>query len=163
MPKHLTFIAVLAFLGSAACGGDREARETADDLTARPDGATASAGGLCGLFSRQEIAALLALPVDEGTAAGPGGTACQWDATRDDAAYVQVQVVPGQDYWSNPTRADGYESLDGIGSEAYVHPELGGWTAGALTDTAVAAVSLAGGAASRETAVRLLGQLVERM
>jgi hypothetical protein len=44
-----------------------------------------------------------------------------------------------------------------------VHPELGGWTAGALTDTAIAAVSLAGGSASRATAVRLLGQLVDRM
>jgi hypothetical protein len=38
MPKH-PYIAVLAFLGVVACGGDREARETADDLTARPDGA----------------------------------------------------------------------------------------------------------------------------
>jgi hypothetical protein len=162
MPKH-PYIAVLAFLGVVACGGDREARETADDLTARPDGATASAAGVCGLFSRQEITALLGLPVEGGTAAGPSGTGCQWDATRDDAAYVQVQVIPGQDYWSNPTRAEGYESLDGVGSEAYVHPALGGWTAGALTDTAVAAVSLAGGAASRATAVRLLGQLVDRM
>lgn len=163
MRKHTSFIAILAAVGSAACGGEPQAGETADALTGRTAGASASASGVCGLFSRQEIAALLALPVAEGSVAGPGGTACQWDATSDDAAYAQVQVIPGQDYWSNPTRADGYQPVGGIGSEAYVHPELGGWTAGALTDTAVAAVAVAGGAASRETAVRLLGQLVERM
>jgi hypothetical protein len=161
MPKRGSILCVLAAVVMAACGGEPRAEQVADATTGRA--ASASPSPICGLFTRQEISSLLALPVGDGEVAGPLGTACQWDATGDDASYVQVQIVPGHDYWSNPTRAPGYEAVGGIGSEAYVHPELGGWAAGARTDTAVAAVSLAGGAASGETAVRLLRMLVERM
>jgi hypothetical protein len=161
MSKHAVTAAILSALVAAACGSEPAPGETADAVAARPAGDAAS--GVCGLFTREEVGSLLALPVEPGEVAGPQGTACQWDARSDDASYAQVQVVSGADYWSRPTGAAGYEAVEGIGSEAYVHPELGGWTAGALTDTAVAAVSVVGGAASRETAVRLLRMLVERM
>jgi hypothetical protein len=161
MPKRGPILSVLAAVFVTACGGEPQVEQGTDASTGRV--ASANPSPACRLFTRQEISSLLALPVGDGEVAGPLGTSCQWDATSDDASYVQVQIIPGHDYWTNPTRASGYEAVSGIGSEAYVHPELGGWTAGALTDTAVAAVSLAGGAASGETAVRLLRMLVERM
>jgi hypothetical protein len=161
MPKRPPRVLFLTAMLAAACGGDPQAESAAEASIANTT--RSSQSPTCALFSRQEISSLLTLPVNEGEVAGPLGTACQWDATSDDAAYVQVQIIPGDDYWSNPIRAAGYEAVSGIGREAYVHPEFGGWTAGALTDTAVAAVAMAGGAASRDAAVGLLRSLVQRM
>ena len=86
------------------------------------------------------------------------GSACQWNGN--DGASVQVQIVP-KDYWETPDLADGYRKLPGIGTAAYVVPQLGGWTAGALTDRAVV-VSLSGGRATADAAVALPRTVISR-
>jgi len=118
---------------------------------------------LCSLFTTAEIKEFLGASVRAGRMAGPAGTACQWSGTGEGVAtYAQVQVIKGTEYWNTPTKAKGYESLSGIGKEAYIVPEGGGWAAGALTDTAVLAAALSGSSASRENTVRLLRALLER-
>lgn len=120
-------------------------------------------GDLCALFTTAEIKEFLGAPVAAGRMAGPAGTACQWSGTGAGlATYAQIQVIKGTDYWSTPSKAKGYEALSGIGKEAFVVPEAGGWAAGALTDSAVLGAALSGTSASRESAVRLLRALLER-
>ena len=118
---------------------------------------------LCSLFTTKEIQELLGAPVGAGKVAGPLGTACQWDGSSDtDATYAQIQVIEDTSYWSKPSLAEGYKALSGIGKEAFVVPEMGGWSAQALTDTAVNAVAVNGGTATSDTAVKLLRLLLER-
>jgi hypothetical protein len=118
---------------------------------------------LCSLFTAKEIQELLGAPVGAGKVAGPLGTACQWDGSSDaDAIYAQIQVIEDTNYWSKPSLAEGYKALSGIGKEAFVVPEMGGWSAHALTDTAVFAVAVNGGTANSDTAIKLLRLLLER-
>lgn len=118
---------------------------------------------LCSLFTAKEIQELLGAPVGAGKVAGPLGTACQWDGSSDaDAIYAQIQVIEDTNYWSKPSLAEGYKALSGIGKEAFVVPEMGGWSAHALTDNAVLAVAVTGGSATSDTAVKLLRLLLER-
>lgn len=143
---------------AAGCSRDSE-REAASPADASPGAGAGSSSALCSLFDTQEIQTLLGTPVAAATAAGG---ACQWDGTTDDAAYGQIHVVAVR-YWTPPSSAEGYEKLSGIGKEAFVAPEMGGWQAGALTDTAAVMVSVKSGSANRDTAVRLLRDLLGRM
>jgi hypothetical protein len=118
---------------------------------------------LCSLFTTAEIKEFLGASVAAGRMAGPAGTACQWSGAGEGvAAYAQIQVIKGTEYWTAPSTAKGYEAVSGIGKEAFVVPEAGGWAAGALTDAAVLGAALSGGKASKESAVRLLRALLER-
>lgn len=141
---------------TANCSGDNKPAEQT------PSAGAGSSSGLCSLFDKQEIQTLLGTPVAPETAAGPDASACQWNGTTDDAAYAQIQVVAVR-YWTPPKAADGYEKLSGLGKEAFVAPEMGGWQAGALTDTAAVLVAAKSGSANRDTAVRLLRDLLGRM
>jgi len=123
----------------------------------------AAAMDRCTLLTAGEAAAAVGGPVGPGYAAGPMQTACQWDGTADEAAYVQVQVIDDPSYWSPPTLADGYAELTGIGEKAYVLPEMGGFAAGALDRGHVVVVGLAGGGASAESAESLLRLVVDRL
>ena len=84
-------------------------------------------------------------------------------STSDMAIYAQIQVIKDTSYWNRPTMAAGYEALSGIGKEAYVVPEAGGWSAGALTDTAVVIVAVNGGTSDRAAAVAFLRTVLERL
>jgi hypothetical protein len=126
-------------------------------------GPTIAAEGRCALLSEQEAAAVLGQPVKPGVIAGPLGTACQWDARKDDDAWVQVQVIDDPGYWSKPSLAPGFQRVPGIGREAYVVPEFGGWAAGALLEARLAVVSVAGGSSTRDRAVGLLQTVVSRL
>jgi hypothetical protein len=118
---------------------------------------------LCSLFTTKEIQDLLGAPVGAGKVAGPLGTACHWSGSGDaEAIYAQIQVIEDTNYWSKPSLAEGYKALSGIGKEAFVVPEMGGWNAQALTDTAVLAVAVNGGTANSDTAIKLLRLLLER-
>jgi len=143
---------------AADCSGDTKAAEE----TASAAASVGSSSDLCSLFNTQEIRTLLGTPVAVSTVSPPSASACQWDGTTDDGAYAQVQVV-GVRYWTPPKSAEGYEKLSGLGKEAFVAPEMGGWQAGALTDTAAALVAVKSGSATRETAVRFLRDMLGRM
>jgi hypothetical protein len=157
--------------GSAASASAAASPETAAsaDAAASPDSATgaiaasADSSPLCGLFTAQEIEATLGAPVGAGSVAGPLGTACQWNGSSSDATYAQIQVIEDESYWSAPTLGEGYEELSGIGQEAYVIPELGGWTAGALTDKGIVAVALNGGTASHDSVIQFLRDVIARL
>ena len=80
-----------------------------------------------------------------------------------DDAWVQVQVIDDPGYWSKPSLAHGFQRVPGIGKEAYVVPEFGGWAAGALLEARLAVVSVAGGSSTRDRAVGLLQTVVSRL
>jgi hypothetical protein len=92
-------------------------------------------------------------------------SACQWEGNSagDEGVYAQIQMINGTRYWEKHTGAKGYEVLPGIGKEAFVATSLGGWEAGTVTDAAVVFVSLNGGTASRDTAVKFLRSTLERL
>lgn len=160
--RKLISVLVLALL-VAGCSSGPNPGGTGANPGATPAASPASQEGLCSLFTREEIEELLGTPVENGDVAGPLGTACQWNGSADDSAYAQVQVISDTTYWEKPTLAEGYEQLDGIGKEAFVVPELGGWRAGAVTDASVIMVSVSGGTSNRDTAIRLLRSSLERL
>ncbi len=151
---------VLLLLAVAGCSDDSQ--KAAGDGTADAARDDDAAHGLCALFDPEEIQELLGARVGDGQTAGPLGTACQWDGN-EDGVYVQIQVLAGTEYWEKPSLAPGYQAIEGLGHEAYVVPDLGGWRAGALTDDAVAIVSMNGNSADRERTVKLLRRLMARM
>ncbi len=164
MEKDRRLISVLVLtLLATGCYSRPDPGGTGANPGNTPAASPASQEGLCSLFTREEIQELLGTPVENGDVAGPLGTACQWNGSADDSAYAQVQVISDTTYWEKPTLAKGYEQLDGIGKEAFVVPEMGGWRAGALTDASVIMVSVSGGTSNRDTAIRLLRTSLERL
>ena len=165
--RKIAFLLLLA-LSAASCSAETEPAEKASSPVTTPTADTtptaAPSSGLCSLFTTEEIKQLLGAPVDAGKVAGPMDTACHWSGSTDaDAVYAQIQVIKDTSYWSKPTLAKGYEALSGVGKEAFVAPELGGWSASALTETAGVSVAINGGKADRDAAVRLLRLLLERL
>jgi hypothetical protein len=130
-----------------------------------PNTTAAAPSSLCSLFTPTEITEILGAPVGEGKVAGPLDSACQWDGNSagDDGVYAQIQLINDTRYWEKHTGAKGYEVLSGIGKEAFVASSLGGWEAGTVNDRAVVFVSLSGGSASRDTAVKFLRSTLERL
>ncbi len=165
--RQMAFLLLLA-LTAASCSGETERAEKVSSPGTTPAASTstsaAPSSGLCSLFTTEEIKELLGAPVGAGKVAGPMDTACHWSGSTDAAAvYAQIQVINDTSYWSKPTLAKGYEALSGISKEAFVVPELGGWSAGAVTDTAVVSVAVNGGTADRDAAVKLLRLFIERL
>lgn len=125
--------------------------------------ASAPTSELCALFTTQEIEGILGAPVGAGAVAGPLDTACQWSGSGSGATYAQIQVIDDPRYWAAPKLGEGYEELSDISNEAYVIPELGGWTASTLTDSGIVAVGLADGSASGDSTVQFLRTVLERL
>jgi hypothetical protein len=125
----------------------------------------AATSRLCSLYTPAEIKEILGAPVGEGEVAGPMDSACQWNgrSVGADGVYAQIQMIDGTRYWEKHSGAKGYEVLHGIGKEAFVATSLGGWEAGTVNDKAVVFVSLNGGTASRDTAVKFLQSTLERL
>jgi len=165
--RQMAFLLLLA-LTAASCSGETERAEKVSSPGTTPAASTSTSAApssdLCSLFTTEEIKELLGAPVGAGKVAGPMDTACHWSGSTDAAAvYAQIQVINDTSYWSKPTLAKGYEALSGISKEAFVVPELGGWSAGAVTDTAVVSVAVNGGTADRDAAVKLLRLFIERL
>jgi len=118
---------------------------------------------LCSLFTSVEIRDLLGVSVDEGKVAGPLDSACQWDGTGVDGAFAQIQLINDPRYWEKHSGAEGYEVIKGIGKEAFVATSLGGWEAATVNDKAVVFVTLNGGLASRDLAVKFLRSSLDRL
>lgn len=76
------------------------------------------------------MAKLLGKPVKDGHTATLG-YGCQWETTDDSYDSFIVSRVPKR-YYVAPTGAPKYEKISGIGEDAYLDYELGGWTAGAI-------------------------------
>ena len=123
----------------------------------------AGAEGRCALLSVEEVARALNAPVHPGETAGPLGTACQWNGRDHDEVYLQVRVIDDTNYWSTPRLAAGFRRVAGIGKEAYVVPEMGGWSAGALMENRLAVVALSGTSANAEAAIEVLRTVVSRL
>jgi hypothetical protein len=159
---------VLAVVVTSCSGGKERAAEVKSPTPSVNTTTTNAtpANKLCSLFTAAEIEEVLGAPVGEGHVAGPMGSACQWDGSNagDEAVNAQIQLIDDTRYWEKHTGAKGYELLHGIGKEAFVASSMfGGWEAGTLTDKAVVFVSLSGGSASRDTAVKFLRTSLERL
>lgn len=159
---------LLLALTLTSCSGGKESAESAKSSgnpSAASPGTTANAttSRLCALYTPAEIKDLLGAPVRAGEVAGPMDSACQWNVSGGEGGYAQIQMINGTNYWEKHTGARGYEALHGIGKEAFVATSLGGWEAGTVTDKAVVFVSLSGGLASRDTAVKFLQSTLERL
>lgn len=158
----LSIVTVLAALLVHACSGDPGNAAQAERSSKDTSGTHATTG-LCSLFTREEIGALLGTTVEAGYPAGVmKDKACQWDGSADEDAVAHIQWLP-VDAWTPPKGARGFERVNGIGREAYVVPELGGWAAGALRDDDGVMVAVAGGTSTRETALELLRELLSRI
>ncbi len=114
------------------------------------------------MFTVDEVQELLGAPVGPGEDAALG-TGCQWSGDSSaDATYLQIQVIEDPSYYVEQSLGDGFEQVSGIANAAFVIPELGGWAGGAQSDSSTYAVAVNGGTASKEAAISLLRQLVER-
>ena len=141
--------------------GSTPTKPAGTKVTTGPQGGDAGKG-LCGLFSTEEIADRLGLPVGAGETAGPLGSACQWSVDSDDGGFVQIQRVPA-DYWTMPSMSKSFKPLPGVGKEAYTDTGLPGeWTAGALHGKEATVVGMHNGKSSREAAAALLKETLSR-
>jgi hypothetical protein len=161
MHPYKTFAAcVFAALASAAAaqGVPQDAKKAKDRLTGDAAGKAAD-NPQCKLFTPAEAGKYIGEPVGVGQNAAMG-SGCQWPA-KGDGGDVMVQVVEAR-YFTAPSAAKGYKPLSGIGSKAYVLPEMGGWVAAALVGQEAVLVSVAGKAASEAQAVALLQETLKR-
>lgn len=160
---------LLLSLTMTSCSGGKEragsAKSPGAPSTVSPGTTATAPSRLCSLFTTAEIKEILGAPVGDGKVAGPMDSACQWEGNSagDEGVYAQIQLINDTHYWEKHTGAKGYEVLPGIGKEAFVATSLGGWEAGTVTDKAVVFVSLNGGSASRDTAVKFLRSTLERL
>lgn len=168
-----TVAACLLLLACAGADGQAgadtaEADGTTGDAVGQNGGDAARSGGTraagpCALFTREEIGRMLGRGVDEGYVAGPMDTACQWDSPTDEDAYASVQVISDTQYWETRSGVRGYETHAGVAQEAFTAPELGGWIAGARTETRIVFTSVNGGNASRDLALEMLRTALQRL
>ena len=118
---------------------------------------------ICSMFTQQEVELMYGARLKPGQTAGPLGSACQWDAAEGEG-YFQIQIIDDVKYWGKQSLVPGYEELKGVAKEAFVVPEFGdGYSAQAVTDKQIIAVSMRGGATSRDAAVGALKTVIERL
>ena len=128
------------------------------DLAAQ--GGASSPDKSCSLFTPSEITKLLGVPVAAGTSAIAG---CQWAATTDDTSLAQIQIIADTSYYEPHKGAEGYQELKGVGLYGWSANDFLGWTASANTGRHVLIAAVNGGKSDRDTAIRFLRLLVERV
>ncbi|HEY7481187.1 MAG TPA: hypothetical protein VH680_11785 [Gemmatimonadales bacterium] len=114
----------------------------------------------CSLFTPGEITKLLGVPVAAGESAIAG---CQWAATTDDSSLAQIQIIEDTSYYEPHKDAEGYQELKGVGLYGWSGNDFLGWTASANTGRHVLIVAVNGGTSDRDTAIRFLRMLVQRV
>ena len=155
-----------------ACGGSSTTSDADGGTDASsPENPTAIASALasgtdkaksatCGYYTRAEISDVLGAKVGEGHDAA-SGFGCQWtDDSQDNVSAIVTVVEPR--YYEDPSLADGYEEVSGIGTKAYVVPQLGGYQAGSLLENKAVGVIMSGGKSSKDAAVAFLRETVKR-
>lgn len=160
----LGFALILA--GCSGTDGQADPGDTAaagQEAAPTQTGSSARGEGPCALFTRAEIARIAGRPVSEGVVGAPGNTGCQWESAQDEETYVGIQVISDTQYWEPRHGVQGYQTHEGVAARAFTAPEMGGWLAGAMTDTRVAYASINGVNASRENALAFLKMLVARL
>ena len=160
--RRLVAFGLLLSLASGCNAAESTAAKDAEALAARLSGddkQAATDNPQCKLFTKAEVAEYIGSPVAPGKNAA-SGLGCQWvaQAGRGD---VIVAVVPEQ-YFEVPSLGDGFKELAGIGTNAFVIPEMGGWAAGALDGKEGVRVSVAGSKASEAGAIALLKEALKR-
>lgn len=115
----------------------------------------------CALFTQSEIKTLLGVPVAV-DAGSPSIAGCQW-TTADDESYAQIQIIEDTSYYEPHKGAEGYQELTGVGLNGWSGYELGSWVASANTGRFVLITMVASAKSDRDTAIKFLGMLVERM
>lgn len=143
----------------AACSSPRDdALKTADAIrTSGSSSNTASNDPVCKLFSSGDAARYVGKPTNDAETAISG---CQWAATAPPGRMI-VQVVP-PDYHEKPENSPGYRVLHGIGTDGFVAPYMGGWTAGALTGKHAVHVTLSGDGVTEASTTSLLQEAIKR-
>jgi hypothetical protein len=144
-------------LGAGAVSA-QDPKKTADQLTGDAKGSAAN-NPVCKLFTPAEASKYVGKTVGEGKNAAMG-SGCQW-AAKDYEADVMVQIVPAS-YHEEPKLAKGFQAMPSLGTRAFVVPEMGGWKAAVLRGQESIIVSVAGPAASQQTAVALLKETLSR-
>ena len=130
---------------------------TAAASAASSDEPGSAGSGLCGVFTREELAPFLGADPGPGSGGGPLDSTCQWGAGDAD---VMIQKVPTE-YFEDPRAADGYRELDGIGDAAYVAPHAFGRITAARTPDAAYLV-IASDDTDEAAQVGLLSRFIER-
>lgn len=137
----------------------------------------AMADAPCKLFARAEAAAYVGAPVSEGERAlVPGVVGCSW-ADEASGNKMSVGVIPAGNalqlkFWGFE-KWEGFRSVPGIGSKAYVArspimevagEKFGGeWQAGAIVGADYVSVALKGPNAAPEAALALLNEAIKRL
>ena len=114
---------------------------------------------MCKLFTAAEASKYVGKTVGDGKNAAMG-SGCQW-AAKDYDGDMMVQVVPAS-YHEQPTLAKGFQAMPNLGTKGFVVPEMGGWKAAVLRGEESIIVTVAGPAASQQTAVALLKETLSR-
>jgi hypothetical protein len=152
---------LIAALALAACGkavapedGKRTTGFLHGDADERPDD-----NPMCRLFSAREAGAYAGETLKSGENAGMG-SGCRWPAI-EGKGNVMVVAIPS-DYAERPSTAPGYTTVSGIGEDAFIVPERGGFAAGATVGLDFIKVSVAGKEASAGKALTLLRETIKR-
>ena len=151
----------LLFVGCILAAGAvsaQDPKKTADQLTGDAKGSAAN-NPVCKLFTAAEASKYVGKTVGDGKNAAMG-SACQW-AAKDYEGDMMVQIVPAS-YHSQPTLAKGFQAMPNLGMKGFVVPEMGGWKAALLRGDESIIVTVAGPAASQQTAVALLKETLSR-
>lgn len=136
----------------------QDPKKTADQLTGDAKGSAAN-NSLCKLFTPAEASKYVGKIVGNGQNAAMG-SGCQW-AAKDDDGDMMVQIVSAS-YHEQPTLAKGYKAMPELGTKGFVVPEMGGWKAAVIRDKESIIVTVAGPAASQQTAIALLKETLSR-
>lgn len=150
---------LLVFCLLAACSRSRDdALKTAAAIrTAGSSATTASDDPVCKLFSSGDAVRYVGKPTNDAETAIGG---CQWAATERPGSMI-VQVVR-PDYHEKPENTPGYRVLPGVGTDGFVAPYMGGWTAGALTGKHAIHVTLSGEHVTEASTIALLQDAIKR-
>jgi hypothetical protein len=110
----------------------------------------------CSSISSRQLQAWFGKPMRPSTI--PGIVDCQWVSADASPANLTVQVLSARYYEEHQGR--GFSRLAGIGSQAFIVEEMGGWTAGAVKGPKSVTIHIDGGRSGRTTAVAVLTALL---
>jgi hypothetical protein len=113
----------------------------------------------CKLFTQSEIKTLIGVAVEAGS---PSIAGCQW-ASSDDEAMAQIQIIEDTSYYEPHKGAKDYQELTGVGLYGWSGYEMGSWVASSNTGRFVLLTMVTSPKSNRDTAVKLLSMLLDRV
>jgi hypothetical protein len=149
---------LIGCLAAAGVASAQDPKKTADQLTGDAKGSAVN-NPVCKLFTAAEASKYVGKTVENGKNAAMG-SGCQW-AAKDYDGDMMVQIVAAS-YLVPPRDAKGFQAMPDLGTKGHVVPEMGGWKAAVVKDDKAIVVSVAGPAASQQTAIALLKETLAR-